>query len=128
MTFYLHTLSWAIIFIIQTRFLPGKSLVNMFFKCLKLVREHSSRIIELGCFLTDKCVLKFPGDGKKLADIGLDDDHCICIWDWKKAEKLATTRGHKDKIYVLEWNPFNNNYFVTVGEKHIKFWTHNGET
>ncbi|CAB4035433.1 echinoderm microtubule-associated -like 6 [Paramuricea clavata] len=68
----------------------------------------------------------FSGDGKKLADIGLDDDHCICIWDWKKAEKLATTRGHKDKIYVLEWNPFNNNYFVTVGEKHIKFWTHNG--
>lgn len=67
----------------------------------------------------------FSGDGKKLADIGLDDDHCICIWDWRKAEKLATTRGHKDKIYVLEWNPFNNNYFVTVGEKHIKFWTHN---
>ena len=67
------------------------------------------------------------GDGKKLADIGLDDDHCICIWDWKRAEKLATTRGHKDKIYVLEWNPFNNNYLVTVGEKHIKFWTHNGK-
>jgi WD40 repeat protein len=72
-------------------------------------------------------LLHHLGDGKKLADIGLDDDHCICIWDWKKAEKLATTRGHKDKIYVLEWNPFNNNYFVTVGEKHIKFWTHNGK-
>lgn len=64
----------------------------------------------------------FSGDGKKLADVGLDDDHSICIWDWKKEEKLASTRGHKDMIFVLEWNPFNPNYLVSVGEKHIKFW------
>lgn len=63
------------------------------------------------------------GDGKKLADVGLDDDHSICIWDWKKEEKLASTRGHKDMIFVIEWNPFNINYLVSVGEKHIKFWT-----
>lgn len=65
----------------------------------------------------------FSGDGKKLADVGLDDDHSICIWDWKKEEKLASTRGHKDIIFVIEWNPFNPNYLVSVGEKHIKFWT-----
>lgn len=65
----------------------------------------------------------FSGDGKKLADVGLDDDHSICIWDWKKEEKLASTRGHKDMIFVIEWNPFNVNYLVSVGEKHIKFWT-----
>ncbi|KAK3717333.1 hypothetical protein QZH41_011562 [Actinostola sp. cb2023] len=28
-------------------------------------------------------------------------------------------------IFVLEWNPFNPNHLVSVGEKHIKFWTHN---
>lgn len=55
--------------------------------------------------------------------MGLDDDHSICIWDWKKEEKLASTRGHKDMIFVIEWNPFNINYLVSVGEKHIKFWT-----
>ena len=60
-------------------------------------------------------------------DIGLDDDHSICIWDWQKQKKLASTRGHKDMIFVIEWNPFNNNYLVSVGEKHIKFWTHNGQ-
>jgi len=26
-------------------------------------------------------------------------------------------------IFVIEWNPFNPNYLVSVGEKHIKFWT-----
>lgn len=32
------------------------------------------------------------GDGKKLASVGLDDNHMIVVWDWKKGEKLATTR------------------------------------
>ena len=68
----------------------------------------------------------FLGDGKKLADVGLDDDHSICVWDWKKEEKLVSTRGHKDMIFVIEWNPFNPNYLVSVGEKHIKFWTQKG--
>lgn len=32
------------------------------------------------------------GDGKKLASVGLDDNHVIVVWDWRKGEKLATTR------------------------------------
>lgn len=32
------------------------------------------------------------GDGKKLASVGLDDNHCIVVWDWRKGDKLATTR------------------------------------
>lgn len=34
----------------------------------------------------------FSADGKRLASVGLDDNHSIVIWDWKKGEKLATTR------------------------------------
>ena len=31
-------------------------------------------------------------DGKRIASVGLDDNHCIIVWDWRKGEKLATTR------------------------------------
>ena len=31
-------------------------------------------------------------DGKRIASVGLDDNHCIVVWDWRKGEKLATTR------------------------------------
>ena len=34
----------------------------------------------------------FVGDGNMLADVGMDDDHCICVWDWRKQEKIASTR------------------------------------
>ena len=44
--------------------------------------------------------------------------------------KLSCThlllRGHKDVIFNLEWNPYEVNFFVSVGVKHIKFWTVEG--
>lgn len=66
-------------------------------------------------------------DGKKLASVGLDNDHSIVVWDWRKGEKLATTRGHKDKIFLLSWNPSSADQLVTVGIKHIKFWKQAGK-
>ncbi|XP_071162130.1 echinoderm microtubule-associated protein-like 6 [Mytilus edulis] len=72
------------------------------------------------------CAVDFSGDGKKLASVGLDDNHLIVVWDWRKGEKLASTRGHKDKIFVIKWNPSDNTKLVTVGVKHIKFWTQTG--
>lgn len=72
------------------------------------------------------CSVDFSGDGKKLASVGLDDNHVIVVWDWRKGEKLATTRGHKDKIFVVKWDPHNAERLVTAGMKHIKFWTQTG--
>ncbi len=69
----------------------------------------------------------YVGDGRRLASVGLDDDHCVVVWDWKRGEKLATTRGHKDKIFLLCWNPHLPDQMVTVGIKHIKFWTQTGK-
>ncbi|UJR16486.1 hypothetical protein I4U23_003389 [Adineta vaga] len=68
----------------------------------------------------------FSNNGKWLASVGLDDYRTIVIWDWKKGEKLGSQRGHNDKIFCLRWNPYDENRFVTVGVKHIKFWTKAG--
>ncbi len=50
------------------------------------------------------------------------------VWAWQKGERLATTRGHKDKIFLLVWSPHSSEQLVTVGVKHIKFWTQTGTT
>ena len=36
------------------------------------------------------------------------------------------SRGHKDKIFEIRWDPINTDQLVTVGMKHIKFWTQTG--
>uniref|UniRef100_A0A4W6DSW6 EMAP like 6 n=1 Tax=Lates calcarifer TaxID=8187 RepID=A0A4W6DSW6_LATCA len=86
-------------------------------KCLSLLKGHHSRGV---------CALEFTADGKSLISVGIDDFHSIVIWDWKKGERLAKARGHKDKIFVVKSNPFRMDKLVTVGMKHIKFWQHSG--
>ena len=49
--------------------------------------------------------MSFHPDGKRLVSVGLDNDHSICLWDWAKGLCLATTRGHKDKIFAIGVNP-----------------------
>ena len=42
-------------------------------------------------------------------------------------DMFCFVRGHKDKIYVIKWNPHETGKIVTVGVKHIKFWSQTGE-
>ncbi|XP_039593751.1 echinoderm microtubule-associated protein-like 6 isoform X2 [Polypterus senegalus] len=86
-------------------------------KCLSLLKGHHQRGV---------CALDFSADGKSLVSVGIDDNHSIVVWDWKKGEKLATARGHKDKLFVVKCNPHHADKLVTVGMKHIKFWQHVG--
>ncbi|XP_055018852.1 echinoderm microtubule-associated protein-like 6 [Boleophthalmus pectinirostris] len=86
-------------------------------KCLSLLKGHHQRGV---------CALDFSAEGKSLVSVGLDDGHSVVIWDWKRGEKLATARGHKDKLFVVKCNPLLMDKLVTVGIKHIKFWQHTG--
>ncbi|XP_055039416.1 echinoderm microtubule-associated protein-like 6 isoform X2 [Misgurnus anguillicaudatus] len=86
-------------------------------RCLSLLKGQHQRGV---------CALEFTGDGKSLVSVGIDEDHSIVIWDWKKGEKLAKSRGHREKIFVVKANPFRMDKLLTVGIKHIKFWLHTG--
>ncbi|KAM7325934.1 hypothetical protein ACRRTK_014412 [Alexandromys fortis] len=86
-------------------------------KCLSLLKGYHQRGV---------CALDFSADGKCLVSVGLDDFHSVVFWDWKRGEKIATTRGHKDKIFVVKCNPHHVDKLVTVGIKHIKFWQQAG--
>nr|XP_046163640.1 echinoderm microtubule-associated protein-like 5 isoform X2 [Oncorhynchus gorbuscha] len=68
------------------------------------------------------CALDFSADGKRLASVGLDDNHTIVLWDWRKGEKLSAIRGSKDKIFVIKMNPYCSDKLITAGVKHMKFW------
>lgn len=69
------------------------------------------------------CAVSFSPDGKRLVSVGLDAEHMIVSWDWAKGTKLASARGHKDKIFATKWQPWERSGLVTVGIRHIKFWT-----
>lgn len=37
--------------------------------------------------------------------------------------KIAGSAGHTQRIFLAEFRPDSDSQFVTVGVKHIKFWT-----
>lgn len=68
--------------------------------------------------------MNFSPDGSLLLSGGQDDDNSIGIYDWANSKLLATSPV--DKARVTDSGFKNNNEFVTIGLKHIKFWTLNG--
>lgn len=50
---------------------------------LLIIREFDFNVIIFNVIL---------GDGKKLVFVGLDDNYCIVVWDWRKGEKLVIIR------------------------------------
>lgn len=68
------------------------------------------------------CAVDFSRDGRRIASVGVDNEHCIVVWDWSKGTLLATARGHKDKIFVVGWSITQPDSLVTGGVRHIKFW------
>lgn len=72
------------------------------------------------------------GDGSRIVTVGNDEDHYVCVWDWKGgAGKIAGEKGDKNIIIAAACNPYDGENdgmgtLVTVGVKHIKFWTLEG--
>ena len=45
---------------------------------------------------------------------------CICL---PIGTKVASGPGHSQRIFLAEFRPDSDSQFVSVGVKHIKFWT-----
>ncbi|KAI9228435.1 MAG: quinon protein alcohol dehydrogenase-like superfamily [Piptocephalis tieghemiana] len=62
-------------------------------------------------------------EGKYLAVIGDDLDHTLAIYDWKSGKVIASTSAHSDRVLYVLFHPTDPTSLVTVGVRHIKFWT-----
>ena len=45
------------------------------------------------------CAVGFSRDGEILISVGLDDDHSIAFWDWKKNKIITSEKASKDKVF-----------------------------
>ncbi|OWK09852.1 EML5, partial [Cervus elaphus hippelaphus] len=44
-------------------------------------------------------------------------------WEPIPCAKIASRAGHNQRIFVAEFRPDSDSQFVSVGVKHVKFWT-----
>ncbi|OBS66090.1 hypothetical protein A6R68_05372, partial [Neotoma lepida] len=67
--------------------------------------------------------VNFSATGKLLVSVGVDPEHTITVWRWQEGTKVASRGGHLERIFVVEFRPDSDTQFVSVGVKHMKFWT-----
>lgn len=70
------------------------------------------------------CQLAFSPEGSKLLSVGQDDDNSLALHDWQSKILLTTSKVDKAKVTAVAWK--SETQFVTIGPKHIKFWSLSG--
>lgn len=68
--------------------------------------------------------LAFSPNGSKLLSGGQDDDNSIAVYDWENSKIICTSPV--DKARVMDLGFSSENEFVSIGLKHIKFFSVNG--
>ena len=71
------------------------------------------------------CSLAFSGSGKLLVSVGLDPNLTVGVWRWKEGSLVASASAdHKPhRIFRAMFRPDSDTVFVTVGYKHVSFWS-----
>ncbi|KAK0089384.1 hypothetical protein PV325_007542, partial [Microctonus aethiopoides] len=65
------------------------------------------------------CVAFSPSN-KYVVSIGSQHDMIVNVWDWRNNVKVASNKV-SSKVKAVSFAE-NGNYFVTVGNRHVKFW------
>ena len=69
--------------------------------------------------------LAFSRDGNRLVTVGRDADHQMCLWDWRKEERLAWAKTGPSAILAIRFDPVSAG-IITAGVRHLKLWTMQG--
>lgn len=69
--------------------------------------------------------MDFSSSGKLLVSVGLDDNYTIGVWRWKEGTLVASASGDvtPNRIFRAMFRPDSDTVFVSVGFKHVKFWS-----
>ena len=62
----------------------------------------------------------FSPNNKYVVSVGSQHDMIVNVWDWKNNIKIASNKI-STKVKALSFAS-NGSYFVTVGNRHVKFW------
>ena len=66
--------------------------------------------------------IAFSPQGNHVVTVGFRYDRTVLLWDWRRCSDRPMSRGKvSQRIFAVEFTP-NGHFFVTCGEKHVKFW------
>lgn len=77
-------------------------------------------IFVLSSFYLFSFLQAFSPSHKYVVSVGSQHDMIVNVWDWRANIKVASNKV-SSKVKAVSFAE-NGNYFVTVGNRHVKFW------
>ena len=71
------------------------------------------------------CSLAFSDGGRLLVSVGLDVNYTVTVWRWKEGTCVATAAGDvkPNRLFKAMFRPESESAMVSVGFKHVSFWS-----
>ncbi|XP_073989387.1 WD repeat domain 62 isoform X4 [Rhodnius prolixus] len=82
--------------------------------------QENSMIAELPGHKYSINCLAFSPTQKYVVSVGSQHDMIVNVWDWRAGLKVASNKV-STKVKAISFAE-NGSYFVTVGNRHVKFW------
>uniref|UniRef100_A0A3B4TSM8 Uncharacterized protein n=1 Tax=Seriola dumerili TaxID=41447 RepID=A0A3B4TSM8_SERDU len=79
---------------------------------LQSVRSTSHKYgVSCVAFSTNSCYI---------VSVGYQHDMTVSVWDWRKGSIIASNKV-SSRVFAVSFSQ-DNSYFVTAGNRHVKFW------
>lgn len=91
-----------------------------------LARLDGGGLPGVGGFESGVPALAFSPDGTRIAAVGADKEHTLYLLDWRAKKTIAAGKCGGGRVLACAFLPYEKDMLVTVGVRHVKFWTNAG--
>ncbi|XP_064157680.1 WD repeat-containing protein 62 isoform X1 [Anguilla rostrata] len=75
---------------------------------------------EVQCHKYGVACVAFSTNGTYIVSVGYQHDMTVSVWEWRKGTVIASNKV-SSRVLSVSFSE-DNSYFVTAGNRHVKFW------
>ncbi|XP_062328210.1 WD repeat-containing protein 62 isoform X2 [Osmerus eperlanus] len=79
-----------------------------------------TQVAEVQCHKYGVACVAFSTNSSYIVSVGYQHDMTVSVWEWRKGTVIASNKV-SSKVQSVSFSE-DNSYFVTAGNRHIRFW------
>ncbi|XP_064815776.1 mitogen-activated protein kinase-binding protein 1-like, partial [Oncorhynchus masou masou] len=81
---------------------------------------EQAQVAEVQCHKYGVACVAFSTNSSYIVSVGYQHDMTVSVWEWRKGTVIASNKV-SSRVLSVSFSE-DNSYFVTAGNRHVKFW------